>query len=90
MFRDTIELLTSKNDQPEFALARSRELVCPLATKSMAGPRLHARTWIPDRCPWPLKLVFDSIRKPLPIPFFLVLLFWLKENQPLSFWGYFG
>jgi len=25
----------------------------------------------------------------LPIPFFLVLLFWLKENQPLSFWGYF-
>ena len=28
--------------------------------------------------------------KPLPIPFFLVLLFWLKENQPLSFWGYFG
>jgi len=30
------------------------------------------------------------IGKPLPIPFFLVLLFWLKENQPLSFWGYFG
>jgi len=25
-----------------------------------------------------------------PIPFFLVLLFWMKENQPLSFWGYIG
>ena len=24
--------------------------------------------------------------KPLPIPFLLVLLFWMKENQPLSLW----
>ncbi len=29
-------------------------------------------------------------RKPLPIPFFLGLLFWMKKHQPLSFWGYFG
>ena len=28
--------------------------------------------------------------KPLPIPFFLGLLFWMKKHQPLSFWGYFG
>jgi ATP-dependent DNA helicase DinG len=28
--------------------------------------------------------------KPLPIPFFLGLLFWMKKNQPLSFWGYLG
>jgi len=30
------------------------------------------------------------ISKPLPIPFFLGLLFWMKKHQPLSFWGYFG
>jgi|GEM_PF-5666189 len=28
--------------------------------------------------------------KPSPIPFFLVLLFSMKENQSLSLWAYFG
>jgi len=32
----------------------------------------------------------NEIGKPLPIPFFLGLLFWMKKHQPLSFWGYFG
>jgi len=37
-----------------------------------------------------LKELTSDRCKPLPIPFFLGLLFWMKKHQPLSFWGYFG
>jgi len=48
----------------------------PYRTRYSKTPRLDAR--------------FQERGKPLPIPFFLGLLFWMKKHQPLSFWGYFG